>query len=188
MEAVEANFRAGGIEGRPKATDLWRTPPDFFQQLNAEFCFALDAACTSENCLAPAGLFHDKGINALTEDWALLGGGEPIWLNPPYSNVAPWLKKASETHAVVVCLVTCDPSTKWWRDYVATRAAEIRFVIGRIKFRKPDGEKHETKRQGGGTTTPSAIVIYRPRHGIFAASPAYGYMAARPDLITHETK
>ena len=39
--------------------------------------------------------------------------------NPPYSNPKPFIEKAWEDskHCKIVCLVKCDPSTKWWSTF-----------------------------------------------------------------------
>ncbi|HEY9678696.1 MAG TPA: DNA N-6-adenine-methyltransferase [Drouetiella sp.] len=168
------HFRAGGDEGRPKATDSWRTPPAVFEKLDSEFHFVLDAACTSENCLAPNGNYFDKGIDGLSTNWKELTASGAIWLNPPYSNVRPWLEKAYTSECTVVFLITLDCSTKWWQECVKDRAAEVRMVTHRIKFLSPLGAEHHTKKNGGGTTTPSAIVIFRPN---FRGTTSYGYIS-----------
>lgn len=52
---------------------------------------------------------------------------------------------------MVVCLLPSRTDTRWWHNYVM-RAAEIRFVEGRLKF-------------GGassGAPFPSAVVVFRP--------------------------
>lgn len=168
---VDANFRSGGVEGRPMAKDAWRTPPCVFDPLNAEFDFHFDAACNLANILCPTGACVEN-VNSLELDWKEYAKGGAVWLNPPYSNVRPWLEKAFNSGCTVVCLVPADPSVRWWNDCVAGKAAEVRFVKHRIKFLSPAGEVHETKRKGGGMTTPSAIVIYRPR---FGGTTSYSY-------------
>jgi phage N-6-adenine-methyltransferase len=160
------NYRAGGTEeGRPHPKDDWRTPPALFRHLDAEFGFTLDAACSAENRLCPVGLTPPDGLLA---PWPTSGA---VWLNPPYSAVEPWLERARRHPRPVVCLVPADTSTRWWERHVARAAAEVRFVAGRIRFLTPDGAGHYTKRGGGGLTTPSAVVIYRP--GIRSADPRY---------------
>ena len=40
-------------------------------------------------------------------------------MNPPYSNPKPFIEKAwkDSKHCKIVCLVKCDPSTKWWATF-----------------------------------------------------------------------
>lgn len=65
------------------------------------------------------------------------------------------MKKAFETARAgkgpVVCLIPARTDTRWWHQY-ASRAGEIRFVKGRLKF-------------GGHANSapfPSAIVVFAP--------------------------
>lgn len=52
-----------------KGNDNFRTPDHIFSQLNRIFNFTLDAACTTEDCKAPRGLYYDKGIDSLSRTW-----------------------------------------------------------------------------------------------------------------------
>lgn len=169
------SYRAGGREGRPARKDDWRTPPDLYARLDAEFHFELDAACENHNQLAPNGYSVDRGEDGLLLPWHVFGGA--AWCNPPYSRIRPWLEqglRAGRTVPVAM-LIPADTSTRWWFECVAHDASEVRFLVGRVKFRHPDGSLHSTKRSGGGLTTPSAIVVYRPAGG----PPRYSYMEAR---------
>lgn len=164
------SYRRGAYTGRPKPRDCWRTPPEFYAALDREFGFGLDAACTSADCVAPRGLCVDQGTDAMLTSW--LPG--PVWLNPPYSHLEPWLGRARlfGARTTVAALVPADPSTGWWRNHVMAHASEVRFVIGRLRFLDRAGEKHETKKGGGGITVPSAVVVYEPAGG----PPRYSYM------------
>lgn len=173
MSELAVNYRAGGDEGRPKPTDEWRTPLDLYRVLDDEFGFELDAACSTENLLAPRGLCRDRAANGLVEAWM-----RRTWCNPPYSNVRPWLIKArveADRGNTSVLLIPADPSTRWWRDLVARYASEVRFLVGRPKFRRPDGSRHDCARGGGGTTTPIAVVVFAPGR----TETRYAYMNAR---------
>ena len=70
--------------------------------------------------LFPDGRYYDpcplnpnpaNGPDGLTADWPT---DRPVFVNPPYSDPGPWLKRASEHPGPVVCLVRCDPSASWW--------------------------------------------------------------------------
>lgn len=130
--------------------------------------------------LAPTGAcwggphgFPENG-DALAAPWPTAG---PIWLNPPYSNVKPWLSRAREAglHVPVVCLLPADTSTRWWWDFVACSAYEVRFLRGRLRFLRPDGSSAATKTSRGETAQGSAIVVYSPGGG----PPRYSYIPAR---------
>lgn len=129
------------------ANDVWDTPQWLFDALNKEFGFTLDPCSNGENnkC-AKHFTIHENG---LLQDW----GSEVVFMNPPYSQVSDWMRKAygaAQEGATVVCLVPSRTDTEWWHAYAMR--AEIRFIKGRLKF---------------GTAVnsapfPSAIVVFRP--------------------------
>lgn len=134
-------------------TDEWTTPDDFYRTQDAEFHFDVDAACTSRNCKAFNGFAIDLGVDALVQHWP--DWGKTFWLNPPFSRklMTPFIRKAYESSQLgltVVCLVPSRTDTQWWHDYVL-KAAEVRFVKGRLKF---GGSKHNAP-------FPVAIVVFR---------------------------
>ena len=114
----------------------WSTPQDFFNRLDAEFHFTLDAASSHSN--AKCAKHFTKDEDGLVRSWA----GERVWLNPPYSNgsrsgkyLRDWIEKAyreSRQGALVVCLVPAKTDSVWFHDYVLK--GEIRFIRGRISF------------------------------------------------------
>lgn len=56
-----------------RGNDCFQTPPYIFNQLNKIFNFELDVACTTKNCLAEKGLYHDRSIDALLSHWGGIG-------------------------------------------------------------------------------------------------------------------
>ena len=126
---------------RTSLTDKWNTPRDFFDKINTEFDFGLDAAALESSTLVPDnwyGLDHPdiSRRDAFTRDWYNDSNGKAIWLNPPYGRVIKdWMSKANSVAsngATVVCLVPSRTDTAWWHEYCVMH--EIRFVRGRIKF------------------------------------------------------
>lgn len=132
---------------------VWETPQEFFDELNKEFHFELDAAAIPEN--AKCDNFFSPEDDGLAQNW---GGGRTIWCNPPYGrDVVKWVQKAyeaSQNGSTVVMLLFARTDTKWFHDYIYGKA-EIRFVRGRIKF---GGSKNSAP-------FPSMVVIFRPGKG-----------------------
>jgi DNA N-6-adenine-methyltransferase (Dam) len=61
---------------------------------------------------------------------------DPTFVNPPYSNPAPWVMKAiaeAKKGTRVVMLTRVDPSTQWWLNLLAS-GARVSCFFGRIKF------------------------------------------------------
>ena len=130
-------------------SEEWETPPHVFRPLHSEFNFQVDVCATSEN--AKCKVFFDKSVSGLDREWSPFR----CWMNPPYgSKISNWVKKAfqeSQRGALVVSLLPARTDTQWWHSWVM-KAAEIRFVAGRIAF-------------GGGKQSapfPSCIAIFYP--------------------------
>ncbi len=119
--------------------DLWRTPPELYAALDAEFNFVGDVAASHLNHLHPA--FLTKEDDALSADWFDSFGAGYLWCNPPYSDITPWVNKAVEAAFNgngVVMLVPADPSVGWFK-LAREHATEIRFITGgRISFVRAD--------------------------------------------------
>ncbi|HEH9410323.1 TPA: phage N-6-adenine-methyltransferase [Aeromonas salmonicida] len=116
----------------PETRDMSQTPVWLFNALNREFDFALDAAALPETALCERYLTPD--IDALSVQWGDFihpGKRAPwVWLNPPYSDIGPWVEKAIDQQAKgigTVMLVPQDTSTEW---YPGMRASEVRHITG----------------------------------------------------------
>ena len=152
----------------------WETPQAFFDRLDAEFGFVLDAAATRRNTKCPCFLGYDVNDifrDGLVSAWSSYGG--PVWCNPPYGKaLAKWVKKAhfesQENPHPIVMLLPVRSDTKWWHEYVM-QADEIRFVRGRLKF---GGSKVSA-------TFPSCVVVFRAAIDCKGGKPRISTMEAK---------
>lgn len=111
-----------------RQTFEWPTPQAFFDDLDREFGFTLDAAASDDN--AKVSKYFTIEDDGLSQDWT----GEVVWCNPPYGDqIKHWVYKAATSDCTTVMLVPARVDTKWFHDVVLDRA-EVRFVRGRIKF------------------------------------------------------
>ena len=70
----------------------WCTPQDFFDKLNEEFGFVLDAAATDKT--AKCGLYYTPETDGLSQSW---DRGGAVFCNPPYGReIGKWVQKAHE--------------------------------------------------------------------------------------------
>jgi len=109
----------------------WATPQDFFDALNDEFGFTLDAAASTEN--AKCDRFYSIDDDGLSKDWS----NERVWCNPPYGRgIGDWIKKAAISNAdVAVMLIPARTDTKAWHRWIFDNPnASVRFIKGRLKF------------------------------------------------------
>lgn len=74
----------------------WCTPQDFFDELNAEFHFALDVAATERS--AKCANFFTPETDGLTQSWSCRGA---VFCNPPYGReIRKWVQKAYAEEAL----------------------------------------------------------------------------------------
>lgn len=68
----------------------WRTPPELFRALDAEFHFTLDAAANEANHLCDR--YYTAEDSAFWHSW----DGEHVFCNPPYGrDAAKWIEKCA---------------------------------------------------------------------------------------------
>lgn len=96
-----------------RLSDEWQTPQWLFDELNAEFDFTIDLCASRENRKCPLHLedYLNTDVIALRN--------QSSFMNPPYSNPKPFIEKAwaDSWYCRIVCLVKCDPSTRWWATF-----------------------------------------------------------------------
>jgi phage N-6-adenine-methyltransferase len=139
------------------ANDTWATPYAVYDTLDFEFNFDHDVCAQDETakCLTYWTIEDDS----LSKDWVNESlGASNFWCNPPYSKIMPWVDKAIEAQAnggLVVMLVMCDPSVKWFAKAIEY-CSEVRFITnGRLAFLN-DGVSQSGNNKG------SVIFVFRP--------------------------
>ena len=130
----------------------WCTPKTFFEELNSEFHFVLDAAATKET--AKCSLCFTQKEDGLTQNWDV---GGTVFCNPPYGReIGKWVRKAY-TEALKgvksVLLIPARTDTSYFHDYIYGKA-EIRFLRGRLRFEDENGTASNP------APFPSMIVVF----------------------------
>lgn len=119
-------------------SDRWATPKDVYDALNNEFRFNFDP-CPLDG--------EGDGLAPLFCEWR----GRRVFCNPPYGHgLADWFRRGIEAE-IAVYLVPARTDTRWFHEIVLPKAAEIRFIKGRLKF-------------GGATNSapfPSMLVVFK---------------------------
>ncbi|HBR1280834.1 TPA: phage N-6-adenine-methyltransferase [Klebsiella pneumoniae] len=149
----------GGSKTPADQRDLWRTPPALFACLNTEFCFQLDAAAAAHNALCRKFITAEQNtLETPWDDYLSIPGY--VWLNPPYSDITPFVKKAaaeSINQIGTVMLVPADTSVGWFKEAIQT-ASEVRFITaGRLAFINP-----VTGKPVSGNNKGSMLIIWHP--------------------------
>lgn len=137
-----------------------------FNWLNSRFKFDIDGCATEENNLS----YHYIGKDGIVEDFLTFDPLDlievlefphfTIFVNPPYSNPLPFVKRAAELKAqgfLVVMLLPADKSTKWYQVIQESATEVIDIVGGRISFLHPlTGEEVKGNNKG------SMIAVFDP--------------------------
>lgn len=164
-------------EGEQKESDLWSTPPEVYEELNNRYGpFVLDAAAneTNHKCpiwLGPGSEVSEDCLATLwSYSWISSGKGSRdgvvrTFLNPPYSNPAPFVAKAWwEAHwgnCMVTMLLPSTTEVGWWKEFVYDGdrrrfrpGVEVEFWPNRIRHIRPDGTR------GGSPKFGSVVVTF----------------------------
>lgn len=131
------------------ANDVWETPQAFFDALDNEFGFTLDACALPEN--AKCDRYFTPQTDGLAQDWQ----GQTVFCNPPYGRkIAAWVEKcyreSRKPETKVVLLIPSRTDTRYFHRFIYKIAREIRFVKGRLK----SGNSHNS------APFPSMAVIF----------------------------
>jgi DNA (cytosine-5)-methyltransferase 1 len=112
----------------------YQTPEAFLIALTRKLDignFKTDLAASHDN--AVAGFYFTEEEDSLKQDWTSLPPGW-AFLNPPFSDIEPWVKKAWESRpAKIAILIPASVGSNWWRDWVHLKC-QVLFLNGRLAF------------------------------------------------------
>jgi phage N-6-adenine-methyltransferase len=133
--------RLPGLEAPARIYDIddRETTAEDFGVLDARFGFSIDVAASDENHKLPR--YFTAQDDGLAHPWA----AERVWCNPPFSNLAPWIKKAwEETGAPLIVMLIpanrCEQS--FWQEMIEPfrdrgGVLSTEFLPGRMRFLTP---------------------------------------------------
>lgn len=137
----------GSHQATSSVTDEWITPREIIDQLGP---FDLDPCSPGDRRPWDTAARHlaidDDG---LTAPWS-----GRVWLNPPYSDAAPWMHRLAH-HGLGTALIFARTETNAWHDWVWPFAVGILFIRGRLTFHHIDG-----RRSGYNAGAPSVLIAY----------------------------
>jgi len=124
-----------------KSEQVVGTPRDFLDAVEARFGeLDWDLAANETNCVVqnvdggPSRFFFGEEENSLRQNWGDRVGLN--WCNPPFDDIAPWVKKAAEEASPIARVLMLTPASvdaNWWWDFVRPHAVTY-AVAPRLTF------------------------------------------------------
>jgi hypothetical protein len=116
-------------------SDNWLTPPNAILDRLGGW-----QANQTDPCAAINQPWRTAQVQYTIDDDGLAQKWEPgdAYLNPPYSNIGPWLVRLAQ-HGAGIALVFARTDTGAWFTSVWPHASGILFLRGRVAFYRPDG-------------------------------------------------
>ncbi len=143
--------------------NTWQTPKYFFNWLNKRFDFDIDGCADESNalCLNWVGKGSPLGSDFLETKTPYPYRNLRFYVNPPYSDVTPFLQQAKrlrDAGCLVVMLLNNDKSTQWYQQHIHGVANEVIDITGgRIAFVHP-----VTKQEIKGNSKGQMVVVFDP--------------------------
>lgn len=174
-------------EGSSKDSDEYGTPRWLIRRLqealpgDGRTPFDLDPTSGAEP-IEIAEMRYTKAVNGLEQPWAL-PSVDTIYLNPPYSDPEPFLRRLKhavdpddpEAASLGISLTKSDTSTNWFHDHL-TEARVLCFLDDRLSFYGGGGQ---------GARFPNAIGVFgEPEEELLETLSNLGELYSRVEVET----
>jgi phage N-6-adenine-methyltransferase len=124
------------MTNRKVSKQNWRTPLSFLLAVQERFGgISWDLAASLGEGVVPDERCFSPELDSLAQDWKDPRLGKVAWLNPPFADIDPWVKLASECRDLprwTLVLVPASIGTRWYEKHVLGKA--MVFGVGRMKF------------------------------------------------------
>lgn len=161
------------------ATDERFTPPEIFVTRDRVWHGGAD----TDPAWHPRSFSRARHVYTKRDDGLRMPWYGRVWLNPPWSNVGPWLARLLEHmrgpgNPEAMILVRNDPPTAWFKE-AADHADAIAFLRGRTRYWQWNGRRRRLERCGS-PEFASVIFYFGPQAQAFVeAFRAEGAVAVR---------
>lgn len=118
-----------------RTSDDYYTPRWIFDAMG--ITFDLDVACPPEGPInVPAARYYTAADDGLAQPWE-----GRVWMNPPYSKPAPWVRRWIN-HANGIALLPCVKESGWVYELWQSDAKVVWINADSIKFWHKHKEQH----------------------------------------------
>jgi phage N-6-adenine-methyltransferase len=124
----EPRIRPAHFQPPSEKTDEWGTPQALFNHYHRIHRFTIDVAASAS--LAKCKRYYSRKDDGLRQEWSGIA-----WMNPPYSLISAFCKKAHESAkagTVVVALLPAFTDSAWFHNHGSH--AEIELLKRRLNF------------------------------------------------------
>jgi hypothetical protein len=138
-----------------KREQKWGTPKALLEILDQQYTFTRNL---DGGLFDPCPIDWDQATHpdGLAIDWA-----PSTFVNPPFTGVADWVRKASIEAAKgnqSVLLLNAATDSVWYHDFCYNQpGVEVRFLRGRVPFVDPSNPHYKVA-----NPSPSMLAIFRP--------------------------
>ena len=145
------------IKTEGTAGDTWGTPQDVFNEIVSDFFmekYPFDP-CPNHKRLLDGAITHleEAKYDGLLEPW----DDYNVFVNPPFSDIAPWVEKADKKRdpdQKVILLLPVRSDQPWF--FNCSQEAELIFIRGRVNY----VDINSTKKSRA--SFPSMLMIFGP--------------------------
>lgn len=138
--AAKRSDMPGASFNKCKSETSVSTPDEFMNAVESRFG-RIDFDLAADAVNSKAWSWYDEQEDSLIQSWDELHHGtvdgpyHNLWLNPPYDDISPWVKKCSEYSgaSTILTLIPASVGSNWFRDYIHNKSLVI-ALNGRIKF------------------------------------------------------
>ena len=141
--------------------DSWCTPFDLWAEIQTKYLMRIEAfdPCPNLDRILP-GTFptYNPQPGSLFMDGLKMSWDPFTFVNPPFSDIAPWVSHASKQRGSVVMLLPVRSDQPWWHEYAPK--ALIVFIRGRVNYIDPARDKTT------GASFPSCLWVFGMEPGV----------------------
>lgn len=138
--------------------DSWNTPMDVVERVRAVFQGQIDLdPCSNEaaQIVIRARTYYTLGNDGLTHEWF-----GRVWLNPPFSNPAPWVDNLLGSRFASAITLTNNCTETTWCQRLMHQATAILLPHKRVRF-------WHAERSGAGARQGQIICYFGDRPDLF---------------------
>lgn len=148
------------VKDKDGVGDFWQSPFELWGEIKGKV-YPADSLvfdpCPDRSRILPGTWVTSDKSDGLNVDWR-----GPVFLNPPFSDIGPWIEKAVAHNDIVSFLIPVRSDSWWWHKYA--HLGRIIFIRGRVKYVAPIEFVMARRAKGlppfPGPSAPSCVLVF----------------------------